>query len=774
MRFAGKGGKTLLYKDSGRLVVQESMMQTSFRRLIRVIGFCLLGALTFPGGANASSTASAASEGELCGSPDVCFQAAVSPKERFGNAVTNEQLLSIKLERLQQLIERFPSSIWAKRAGVLSGILLIERNPADAIQFLRGAQRDLPVLDDYIRLWLGEAFLNLGDAKQAAVMFESIASEVPDSNILTKAAYRSVEAWYQASGCDQVTKWFDKAVALSDKEPDTPKAYLRSGACQLRENNVADGRKALKQLWVRFPYTPEAKEAESLLTSNLDGQQWIVQPTDRYSRAQAYLAQAYHAEAIEELKSFLGADPPSPLRAQAKLKLGVAQVRLKQYDEARETFHAIVKMGVKESNEALVWLARVHLRQGQGDRLLEIARTLSSSSLSAEQKGQIGIFAGVWLEDEKRFDEAIARYMQIAKQGEPASQRYEARWRAGWVYYRTGRFSEAGETLRILAEQHDGDFEPQALYWMGRSAEHYDRSQVQDFYHRVCEGYRYTYYCQLALERMTANGKETRAEPVSDTDHGAVNGERKQWVENRADIEQQASYRRALELKMLGVDSDAAHEVAVLTDRFDRDPDQLVALATMLNEVGAYHHALRLARAKFREQLERTGGTVAPVLWKVAYPNDLLPIIRLQEAKNVDPFLIEAIIREESQYDMKALSRVGAVGLMQVMPSTANNVARRVGIPPVKREDLFDAETNIRIGVHYVEELLERFSGNLVHTIAAYNAGPMAVSNWVAQFRGEGQDEFVELIPYQETRYYVKRVLRSYREYVRLEAATFK
>ena len=152
----------------------------------------------------------------------------------------------------------------------------------------------------------------------------------------------------------------------------------------------------------------------------------------------------------------------------------------------------------------------------------------------------------------------------------------------------------------------------------------------------------------------------------------------------------------------------------------------------------------------------------------MAYPTGLLPTIKLQGAKGVDPYLIAAIIREESQYDVKAVSRVGAIGLMQVMPATANNVAQRVGLPALGREDLFDQETNIRIGVRYVEQLLEQFSGNLVYTIASYNAGPLAVGGWIAQHRGQSQDEFVELIPYQETRQYVKRVLRSYREYVRL------
>ncbi|HEX6532641.1 MAG TPA: transglycosylase SLT domain-containing protein [Nitrospira sp.] len=736
------------------------MLPTVMRRSV----CSLLLFLSSGGGSAALST-----EPEICDPPEPCFQAAALPKERLGKVWTKEQVLTLKLERLQRLIERFPDTVWAKRAGLLSGVLSVETNPSAAIPFLRDAQRDFPVLDDYIRLWLAQAQLNLGEAKEAAVLLESIPLAVPDSNILARAAYKTGEAWYQASACQEATVWFTKAVAMNDKDPSTPQAYLRRAACRLRDKNVAEGRDLLQQLWVRFPYAPEAKEAEALLSSNLGGETWVVQPADRLTRAQAFLGQSFHAEAIEELKKFLAADPNSPRRSDAKLKLGIAQVRLKQYDQARETFRTLTKEAGPESHEATVWLARVYLRQGQGDKLLEAARVLPATSLSAEQKGQITLFVGMWLEDQKQFDEAITKYHLVGRQGDPASQRAEGLWRVGWVNYRTGRYREAGDHWRALAEQHDSEFEPQALYWMGRAAEQNQLPEAQEHYTKLCQRHRFTYYCQLARERMKTSPVPdaslevagVSSEPLKDGDAAAIGA-------TRVDIAQQTAYRRAIELKTLGLDADAAQEVTVLTDRYSREPDALVALSTMLNEVGAYHQALRLARARFRDQLERTGGTFAPSLWSVAYPTGLLPTIKLQGAKGVDPYLIAAIIREESQYDVKAVSRVGAIGLMQVMPATANNVAQRVGLPTVRREDLFDQETNIRIGVRYVEQLMEQFSGNVVYTIASYNAGPLAVGNWVAQYRGQGQDEFVELIPYQETRQYVKRVLRSYREYVRL------
>jgi soluble lytic murein transglycosylase len=219
----------------------------------------------------------------------------------------------------------------------------------------------------------------------------------------------------------------------------------------------------------------------------------------------------------------------------------------------------------------------------------------------------------------------------------------------------------------------------------------------------------------------------------------------------------------------LGLEQDAVRELTALTDAYGNDAAAVASLSVLLSETGAYHHALRLVRSRFRDRLERGGGAILEDgLWNAAYPTGLISTISMQGVDGVDPFLVAAIIREESQYDWRAVSRVGAIGLMQVMPATANEVAQRHRLPDVTRDDLFDQETNIRIGVRYIGQLLARFSGNLVHAVAAYNAGPIAVESWVVAYRGRSDDEFVELIPFQETRQYVKRVLRSYREYVRL------
>ena len=747
--------------------------------VVSMVVFTLVLALarvSVPDAQGAQVAASEQGSTENCASAEDCFHAAVWPKERLGNTLTKDQVAALKLERLRRVMEGFPGSLWAKRAGLLSGVILIDRNPTAALPYLRTAQRDFPVLDDYIRFWTGEAYLRLGDPKEAAAAFESVPQAVPESSLLNLVALRAGEAWYQASSCPEAIAWFVKAVNLNDKDPQISQAWFRLASCYLRENQMSEARETLKQLWVKFPQAKEAKQAETLLATNLGGAPWTAPPDLHYERAQAFLAQSLHPEATVELKKFLAQGPASPHRWDAKLKLGIAQVRLKTYDHARETFSALTEEQGPRADEATVWLGRVYLRLGWGDKLLDLCRTLPRRTLTPEQKGQINLFAGMWLEDQARFEEAIERYRQVAKSGEPISQRTEAQWREGWVLYRIDRHRDAIRVWQQIVDQKDSDLEPQALYWIARSYGRLEESKSKDVFAQLCQRFPYTYYCQLAREQagMSILPRTESEATVASVSSSQPNTEATQvtaqdsQAANRMQIEQQLAFRRAVELRTLGREQDAARELGALTDRYSRDPEALAALSMMLNEVGAYHHALRLVRSRFREKLERTGGAIVDGLWNVAYPTGLIPTIKLSAVNGVDPFLIAAIIREESQYDWRAVSRVGAIGLMQVMPTTANAVAQQHRLPSLSRDDLFDQEVNIRIGVRYVEQLLTQFSGNVVQTIAAYNAGPVVVGTWAATYRGRSEDEFVELIQYQETRQYVKRVLRSYKEYRRL------
>jgi soluble lytic murein transglycosylase-like protein/TolA-binding protein len=155
-------------------------------------------------------------------------------------------------------------------------------------------------------------------------------------------------------------------------------------------------------------------------------------------------------------------------------------------------------------------------------------------------------------------------------------------------------------------------------------------------------------------------------------------------------------------------------------------------------------------------------------LWQITYPWAYAARIKEQgQLRKVDPYLIHALIREESRYFPKALSRSQALGLMQLLPATAAGVGKRIGVPALSREDVFNPDNNIKLGTAYLEYTLKRFNGNAMLAVASYNGGPNAVKSWVDRFNASGGggkdwDYFVEEIPFRETRDYVRKVFGSY------------
>ncbi len=143
-------------------------------------------------------------------------------------------------------------------------------------------------------------------------------------------------------------------------------------------------------------------------------------------------------------------------------------------------------------------------------------------------------------------------------------------------------------------------------------------------------------------------------------------------------------------------------------------------------------------------------------------------IIDYSEKNNIDPFLVAAIIKNESNFDHKAVSKVGAVGLMQIMPETGSWIAESMGLPNYRSEDLYLSKNNIRMGCWYVGELEHEFRRNLVLMLIAYNAGRGQTKQWMQENNWDYGFNEAEKIPYDDTRAYVLKVMRDRDEYYRL------
>jgi len=193
-----------------------------------------------------------------------------------------------------------------------------------------------------------------------------------------------------------------------------------------------------------------------------------------------------------------------------------------------------------------------------------------------------------------------------------------------------------------------------------------------------------------------------------------------------------------------------------------RGPER-VAAAWLYAHGGDVYRSALLARRPVASSREVVRD---PVLLQIAYPRAFGEIVARHALRSgVPEALLLAVIREESAFHVNALSPRAARGLMQMIPPTARQMAREVGIKRFRNRRLFDPETSIHLGSHYLASLLQRFDGNLVATIASYHAGETRVERWLASRKGLPFDEFIEDIPFPSTRGYVQKVLSSFAVY---------
>jgi soluble lytic murein transglycosylase len=301
----------------------------------------------------------------------------------------------------------------------------------------------------------------------------------------------------------------------------------------------------------------------------------------------------------------------------------------------------------------------------------------------------------------------------------------------------------------------------QAWYWLARSEEHLGNMPLAlQYFQEIIKAYPLTYYGQLAQARMGSTGGESHSWTVLASSDSQRNGVPPQ-------LQHDVHYLRLMALQAIQLTREARREFEQVYASHGTDTEMFPQIVNLAGTLGAYDIGIRLAIRHFGQPL-RTGQLppTSPA-WSGAFPMGYQTIIQSVAPHHVDPFLVSGLIREESLYSARVVSPVGAIGLMQLMPATAKNVAQQLHLSDSTYDSdrLYQPEHNIQVGTHYLGQLLNEFQGNIIYAVAAYNAGPRAVKRWIAKNGHRPADEFVEFIGYRETRGYVKRVVGSYRIY---------
>ena len=363
----------------------------------------------------------------------------------------------------------------------------------------------------------------------------------------------------------------------------------------------------------------------------------------------------------------------------------------------------------------------------------------------------------------------------------------EALWRLAFGAWRAGHLDEAthwlDENLRLVPHEEIWYAEGRALYWKGRVLEKQGHAgEARDWYARAVREYPLSVYALLALARLKSDDAHGATELVASLRKGLHDVPA--WTFPPRPLYGEPGFLRAVELARMGQGGDARRELAKLGLATSADKhapaataaaaiaqgeDLIWIAATLLDRGGiwsASHTLPRYGATSYRLEYPKGLGTAK---WRLAYPR-AFPVLVTKNAKaNQIPEALQwAIMREESAFSPRIESFANAIGLTQMLVKTARRFADGA---PVTRDVLMDPAKNVQLGSRFLAFLWKRFSEAPPLAIAGYNAGEGAVDHWLADRGDLDMDEFMETIPYEETRNYTKRVLASYFAYSWLYAA---
>lgn len=348
--------------------------------------------------------------------------------------------------------------------------------------------------------------------------------------------------------------------------------------------------------------------------------------------------------------------------------------------------------------------------------------------------------------------------------GFPASREAEnAYWEMAWKAYQNNDYGQAIQQIdQALIQMPNTKNLDRLLYWKGYSA--YLQNQKQKADQSIEKLYQDNPNSFYSLRLLSGSDPlEGSSYPFS----SVIKSELKSWNMASGELPE-ASLLLLNRIKFLlsvGEEEQATHRLVAKMEAHQQFPRMLVELGNLLLEHQEYHVLQRLVANYYQlvlDQLRLDG----QLIWKFAYPRAYWRHVERQSLQgHVDPYLSLSIMREESHFNAQAVSDADARGLMQLMPATAEYIAKKNKILFKEPQSLYEPQTNIRLGVSYLGELLRQFDGELVYAVGAYNAGPTNMKKWIEQWGSLPKNQFVENIPFEETRKYVKRVLKSYYSY---------
>jgi soluble lytic murein transglycosylase len=624
---------------------------------------------------------------------------------------------------------------------------------------------DEPQLAPYAVYYRGKSLALAEQHQDAASTLQGYSQRFPYSRLAAAADRIRAESLIRAQQFQEAeTLLQPKASSVQE----AARFYLLGRVLELTGRRM-EAIPVYRQAYYFYPTSAEADLAEKQLDAiRLSiGNAYPAAPRAwRFERGRRLYSARKYADAIDQFRwaqdGLTGAD-----LEEANLRYGVANYLALRTTAAYEWLSKTSFSNADREAERLYYLGECERRQGAIDKFRsradELKQRFPQSKWYEESLLSLGNFY-LLRNDGAESGRFYARLAADVPKGEHADL---AHWKVCWRAY-----LDRDPQVRKLFEEHVRRYPSSgqisaALYWIGRIDEKSNSlDSARALYTEIDSRYPNHYYADLARRRLDEIGKGA---PVASVTALTQHLPMPRKLAPQVGPEMSAVLDRGRLLFDLGLDEDAEGELI----RADyRKADSLwvgLELFRIKSDRLEHGRGLRYMKRYGFGYLNIPVYAAPRAFWEGLYPLPWEADLRKRaEPHGLDPYLVAGLIRQESEYDHAAVSRAGAIGLMQVMPSTGSAIFQKLGIPGFSPAKLRDPDVSLRLGTYHLKEVVDRFNGSLELALAAYNAGAKRADEWITWGNFEEPAEFVETIPFTETRGYVQSVLRNRDMYRRL------
>jgi len=656
---------------------------------------------------------------------------------------------------LKRFAEKNVAEPVGPRAALALGQYDYSNNRSEsATTWLAIAAKD-PLLADYAQFWLAQAERALGKNPAAVARLEKWRTDFPRS-VLAGEANEALALAALVAG--QPEKTIER---LAGNRAARPELLLARGQAYEKIGQQARAAQDYNSIYYRFPLASEANIVAPRITAlhaTLKKEFPAVPAEHVQQRVQEFLDAKRCSEARSELRRLTAALTP--------VARDVLQVRLAacvRRGAAPPSAFTKLKITNGEADAERLYLLSQAQRSKRAAKAMlaaveEVALRYPASSWTERALFQAGNY--YWMQyDHGR---AVTYYQRLCQAFPDTENGHTGHWRVAWqAYLANASRARAGmeeHLRRFPGSPHSAN----ALYWLGRIAERENqRPDARSFYAKAVQRFPQTYYGQRSADRLRelGAGETVTLEilaAIPDADPAiALDGKPEAAVQQRIT----RAEARAQVLAMLDLDAEAEREL-VTAFRETRARGLLLAAAQLAHDFSRYYDGILLGRRLVPQLDARRMPDVPEEIWRTVYPYVYGDGIQAtSEMAGLDPMLVAGLVRQESVFQASAVSRAGAIGLMQVLPGTGRQLARQLRLSYAKKK-LFQPEFNLRLGTTHLARLVRQYD-SVEAALAAYNAGEGRVAQWRAGRTFSEPAEFVESIPITETREYVQIVLRN-------------